>query len=44
MLEAQKKNLGNLSLDNIKPVWSPGDAAGSRARQVLAKMIAQEQA
>jgi len=42
MLEAQQKNLGSLSLDEIKPVWLPGDAAGSRARQNLAKLIAAE--
>jgi vanillate O-demethylase monooxygenase subunit len=43
MLEAQQRNLGSRSLDDIKPVWLPGDAAGSRARQILARMIADEQ-
>ena len=42
ILEAQQRNLGSKSLDDIKPVWLPGDAAGSRARQNLARLIAEE--
>jgi phenylpropionate dioxygenase-like ring-hydroxylating dioxygenase large terminal subunit len=35
MLEAQQRNLGDLSLREAKLGWLPGDAAGARARQIL---------
>ena len=42
MLEDQQDNIGERSLGAIKLGWLPGDAAGGRARAILAKMIAAE--
>ena len=44
MLEAQQGSLGDADLFDLKPVLLAGDAGGVRARRVLAKLLAAEQA
>ncbi|WP_342245156.1 aromatic ring-hydroxylating dioxygenase subunit alpha [Pseudomonas sp. OTU5201] len=44
MLEAQQRMIGDADFWSLKPILLPGDAAAVRARRVLDKLIADEQA
>lgn len=43
MIEAQQRRIGDADFLGLKPVMLPGDAAGMRARRVLASLIEAEQ-
>jgi phenylpropionate dioxygenase-like ring-hydroxylating dioxygenase large terminal subunit len=44
VVEAQQKMIGDADFFSLKPVLLPGDAGAGRARRVLQKMIAEEDA
>lgn len=44
MLESQQAMMGDADFWFLKPVFLPGDAGAVRARRVLDKLIADEQA
>jgi vanillate O-demethylase monooxygenase subunit len=44
VLEAQQAMIGDADFDSLKPVLLAGDAGGGRARRVLARLIAAEDA
>jgi phenylpropionate dioxygenase-like ring-hydroxylating dioxygenase large terminal subunit len=42
MIEAQQRMMGARTVDEMQPVMIPADAAGVRARRVLAKLVAEQ--
>lgn len=44
VIEAQQAMIGDADFMSLQPILLPGDAGGGRARQVLARMIAAEEA
>lgn len=44
MIEAQQAMIGNADFMSLQPILLPGDAGGGRARQMLEKLIAAEEA